>query len=233
MHVFYTPDISGNSYILNEEESKHCSKSLRIPCGEIVQLIDGKGGYYLAKIVDNSQKKCVLEVISKENNYKKRNYYLHIAIAPTKNIDRFEWFLEKCTEIGIDEITPLLCDHSERKIVKLERLEKILIAATKQSVNAFLPKLNQVVEFKKFLLETDPKSSFVAHCVENDKKPLSDYVIPRITILIGPEGDFSSKEIELCRDAGIKEISLGNTRLRTETAGIVACHTVSLVMSKF
>ncbi|MBN2682275.1 MAG: 16S rRNA (uracil(1498)-N(3))-methyltransferase [Bacteroidales bacterium] len=229
MHVFYTPKLSGNFYILNEEESKHCARSLRLPIGETVQLIDGEGGYYLAKLAENSPKACILEILSNVQDYGKRNYWLHIAIAPTKNIDRFEWFLEKATEIGIDEITPIYCDHSERKQIKPERLEKILVSAAKQSINAFLPKLNEMTDFKKLVNQLDSAVTYIAHCADGTKTALSEIRNEQTTVLIGPEGDFSQKEIDLCREKGITEVSLGNSRLRTETAGIVACHTVCLV----
>ena len=139
MHLFYTPDISEKTYILNEIESKHCIKVLRLSSNDQIDLIDGKGNYYKAKITDPNPKKCKVEVINTINEYNKRNHYLHIAIAPTKNIDRFEWFLEKATEIGIDEITPIICEHSERKVVKADRLDKIIVSAIKQSIKAYKP----------------------------------------------------------------------------------------------
>jgi 16S rRNA (uracil1498-N3)-methyltransferase len=170
-------------------------------------------------------------VIEKHENYHKMPYFLHIAIAPTKNIERLEWFLEKSTEIGISEITPLLCEHSERKIVKNDRLERVIISAAKQSVKAFFPKLNSLQEFNLLVTSKFDGEKYIAHCNKQDL-PLLKNVISlkgKSLILIGPEGDFSPKEVSFALENGFKEISLGTSRLRTETAGIVACDTVSIL----
>ncbi|RZK15352.1 MAG: 16S rRNA (uracil(1498)-N(3))-methyltransferase, partial [Flavobacterium sp.] len=151
MHVFYTPDISSNIYTLNEEESKHCSKVLRLTKGDKVHLIDGRGGLYKAEIIEAGKKNVQLQVLETKLEFGKRNHHLHIAIAPTKNIDRLEWFLEKATEIGIDEITPIICDRSERKIIKEDRLEKVITSAVKQSLTAYHPKLNRAISFQNFI----------------------------------------------------------------------------------
>ncbi|MEN8116270.1 MAG: RsmE family RNA methyltransferase, partial [Bacteroidota bacterium] len=155
----------------------------------------------------------------------------HIVIAPTKNIDRFEWFLEKCTEIGIDEITPILSEHSERKVIKPGRLEKIVVSAMKQSVKAYLPKLNELTSFNDLVKTSDAPAKFIAHCNGGEKPHLKNNIEPgkNVLILIGPEGDFSPAEVELAKENGFKEISLGTSRLRTETAGVVACHIVNLI----
>lgn len=231
MHLFYTPDIKGNIYTLNEIESKHCIRVLRLSLNDEIQLIDGKGGFFKAKIIDTDSKKCIVEVVSSQIEYSKRNHYLHIAIAPTKNMDRFEWFLEKATEIGIDEITPILCKHSERKIIKNDRLEKILVSAMKQSLKAYKPKLNELTSYQEFIAQEFKGQKYIAHCEENDKEFLKDLYKAQTdtVILIGPEGDFSPTEIESAKKAEYKEISLGNSRLRTETAGLVACHTINLL----
>jgi len=192
--------------------------------------VDGKGGFYEAEIVEAHHKGCVLSVIEKKTDFGKKDFHLHMAIAPTKNIDRFEWFLEKCTEIGIDEITPLLSEHSERKVIKPERLEKILVSAMKQSVKAYLPKLNELTLLNDFLKHETSADKFIAHCNPGDKNHLKNIIQPKqdALILIGPEGDFSVDEVEAAKEHGFAEISLGEARLRTETAGVVACHIVNL-----
>ncbi len=231
MHLFYTPDISDKTYTLNETESKHCVKVLRLNVNDQVELIDGKGSFYEAKIVDPNPKKCKIEITNTIQEFGKRNHYLHIAIAPTKNMDRFEWFLEKATEIGIDEITPLLCDHSERKVIKIERLEKIIISAVKQSIKAYKPKLNVLTKYSDFIKQNFDGSKYIAHCEEYEKQSLkANYNVGKNTlILIGPEGDFSPNEIKLAKENNFLETNLGDSRLRTETAGVVACHTINLL----
>lgn len=229
MHVFYTPDISGNVYTLNEEESKHCSKVLRLTSGNRINLIDGKGGWYEAEISNISKKNVELRVISKRDEFGKRNHHLHIAIAPTKNIDRLEWFLEKATEIGIDEITPIICDRSERKIVKEDRLEKVITSAVKQSLTAYHPKFNESISFSAFLKQNHPGEKFIAHCMDGEKSFISELVKPHQSylILIGPEGDFTPAEVSSALQNGYKPLTLGNTRLRTETAALAACFEVN------
>ena len=230
MQLFYVPNISGAEVILDETESKHAIRVLRLSEGTQIQLIDGNGGFYEAKIIDPNPKKCKLSITQSNLNFGKRNFRIHIAIAPTKNIDRFEWFLEKCTEIGIDEITPLLTKHSERKIIKPERLEKILVAAMKQSLKAYLPKLNALTQFKELITKTKVKNKYIAHCYKGNATHLKNLTKKSedTLILIGPEGDFSLKEIQLANENGFEEISLGSSRLRTETAGVIACHIVNL-----
>lgn len=233
MQIFYAPDISGNTYTLNEEESKHCIRVLRLDIGDEITLVDGKGGLFKTRIVKPEPKRCQVEVYESISEFEKRNQYLHIAIAPTKNIERFEWFLEKATEIGIDEITPLLCDHSERKVINNERLEKIIISAMKQSIKAYHPKLNQMTSFKQFIHSKNDGKLFIAHCYKKDLAHLKNQIHPyqNTTILIGPEGDFSPEEVSLALENDFQEISLGGSRLRTETAGIVACHIINLANS--
>jgi len=230
MQLFYVPDISGDEVILDDTESKHAVRVLRLAEGTTVELIDGKGGFYSAKITDANSKKCRMTITDKKKEFGKKDFRLHIAVAPTKNIDRFEWFLEKATEIGIDEITPLLCEHSERKVVKPERLDKILVSAMKQSLKAYLPKLNEFALFKNFIEAAKEEHKFIAHCYEGEKKHLKNIISAHsnVLILIGPEGDFSPEEVKLAITNDFKEISLGSARLRTETAGVVACHIVNL-----
>lgn len=231
MHLFYTPDIDGKFYTLNPEESKHCVKVLRLVEGDAISIIDGKGTFYNCLIVKADAKACGVECVEKKENFDKRNFRLHIAIAPTKNIDRIEWFLEKCTEIGVDEITLLCTAHSERKVVKDERLEKVVISAMKQSLKAYLPRLNPMTDFSKFVKSCGESRKFIAHCNDGEKKRLDEtYVMGEdVVILIGPEGDFSVEEVTLAEKMGFQPISLGKSRLRTETAGIVACHSINFM----
>ncbi|MGY4383156.1 16S rRNA (uracil1498-N3)-methyltransferase [Pedobacter sp. UYP24] len=232
MHVFYTPDIDSSEYSLSEEESKHCTKVLRLQKGAFIHLIDGKGGLYKAELIEEHKKRVTVKIINVILEYNKRDYYLHIAIAPTKNMDRLEWFLEKATEIGIDEITMVICARSERRATKEDRLNKVVTSAVKQSLQAYHPKVNQDVSLLEFLKCENQASSvkFIAHCLDNEPRNyLSDISVPekKYTILIGPEGDFSPSEIELALHFGFKPLTLGNTRLRTETAGIAACFEVN------
>lgn len=232
MHLFYTPDIDSNplEYVLSEEESKHCVRVLRLGKGDAVVLIDGRGNLFHAELIDDHPKRSKVRVLSIERNYGKRNHYLHIAVAPTKNIDRLEWFLEKATEIGIDEITPIICERSERKDVKIERLNKVVTAAVKQSITAYHPKVNEAVDVQQFVKEHAEPQKFIAHCLKATKTTLTEAVdgSGNYCILIGPEGDFSQQEIELASNNGYQAISLGNTRLRTETAALYACMEVNL-----
>ena len=231
MQLFYIPEIKNNEAILDPVESKHAVKVLRLTNGSNVQIVDGKGGFYEAEIADANPKKCRLKIRNSTQNFGKRNFRLHVAIAPTKNNDRLEWFLEKATEIGIDEITPLITKHSERKTVNLERMEKKMISAMKQSLKAYLPKLNEAVAFNQLIASASEQEKFIAHCYEGNKPHLKSVVNKStgVLVLIGPEGDFSRDEIELAGEKGFTGISLGNARLRTETAGIVACHIVNLI----
>lgn len=230
MHVFYTPDISSEEYVLNEDESKHCLKVLRLGIGTRVHLIDGRGGMYQAEITGASKKNVILKVVETTLEYNKRSHHLHIAVAPTKNIDRLEWFLEKATEIGIEEITPLICDRSERRIVKEDRLNKVITSAVKQSLQAYHPVLNPQTNFTDFLKIKNDSVKMIAHCIDGEpRKYISEIITPgqNYTLLIGPEGDFSPAEIELALENGYKPLTLGNTRLRTETAALAACFEVN------
>ena len=204
---------------------------MRLEKGDEITLVDGRGGLFTAQIADPNPKRCLVEVIQSELNFGMKNYRIHIAIAPTKNMDRMEWFLEKATEIGIDRITPLLCRYSERKEVKLDRLEKVIVSAMKQSLKAYLPKLDDLTKFSDFIKQPFEGQKFIAHCEEQHRELLKNAIIPsgNYLILIGPEGDFSSEEIRMAIDAGFAPVSLGDSRLRTETAGVVACHTFNLL----
>ena len=223
MHLFYVPELTPTtkSIYLSEDESKHACRVLRLKMNDEVSLLDGVGGVYSARIEEDNPKKCRLQIISVTKEIKPK-HEVHIAIAPTKNMDRIEWFVEKATEIGMTELTLLICDHSERKIVKTERLEKILISAMKQSKRTFIPKLNAVITFSEFMKQHTQGA--LAHCEEGEKKSLQTVCqASNYPILIGPEGDFSSKEIAAAKTNGFDFVVLGNTRLRTETAGLYAC----------
>lgn len=227
MQVFTASSTEIKNLTLSEIESKHCVRVLRKKDGDAINVTDGKGNLYECVITEAHQKRCSFE-IKNTIVQKKLAPNLHIAIAPTKNIDRFEFFLEKATEIGITEITPLKSFHSERKNIKLDRLEKIVVSACKQSKNFHFPKLNDLTSIKE-VLQSNEKQKLIAHCEEKDKTELKSLQFQEETlILIGPEGDFSSEEIQNALKAGFQPISLGESRLRTETAGIVACTTVNL-----
>lgn len=231
MHLFYTPDIISDTYILSEEESKHCIKVLRLQTGNLLQLVDGRGGFYDAVIEDPHPKRTRLKITNVQRDFGKRNHYLHIAIAPTKNIERTEWFLEKATEIGIDEISLLICDRSERKDVKTDRLNKVITSAVKQSVRAYHPKLNEPQKFKDFIGNNMDGQRFIAHCIGSEKSPLKDQIKlhSRYLVLIGPEGDFSPSEIDSALQLNFIPVSLGSTRLRTETAALEACFEINFL----
>jgi 16S rRNA (uracil1498-N3)-methyltransferase len=232
MHVFYTPDITSNEYTLNDEESRHCNKVLRLNLGDQVFLIDGRGGFYEAEISVTGKKLVTLQVTKAQQEYQKRNHHLHIAVAPTKNIDRLEWFLEKATELGIDEITPIICERSERKIVKEDRLFKVITSAVKQSLQAYHPVLNQATSLSDFLKTPQEGTNMVAHCVAGEPRQyITELIQPhgRYTILIGPEGDFSPNEIATTLSSGFLPLTLGNNRLRTETAALAACFEVNYI----
>jgi 16S rRNA (uracil1498-N3)-methyltransferase len=230
MQLFYNPVITENTtqFSFDREESKHIIKVLRKSVGDTLHITNGKGWLFNAQITIADIKNCVANIVLKELQ-KKHDYHLHLAVAPTKMNDRYEWFLEKATEIGIDSITPIICDHSERKIVKTERFERILQSAMKQSLSCYLPKLNEPIQFKDFINQDFKGDLFIAHCEETDRKSLKQQLKPKtdVTILIGPEGDFSTKEIELAFQNKFIPVTLGETRLRTETAAIVACHSVA------
>jgi len=233
MQLFYHPDIQPLSLLVafSREESRHLVKVLRKKRGDQIHITDGRGNLYLAEIIDDSDKKCEVQVLNSEKRPDQKGYRLHVAIAPTKNNDRLEWFLEKSTEIGIDEISPILCDHSERKKLNHPRCEKVLLAAMKQSLKYFLPKLNPLQSFDKLISQVQTESKLIAHCAESDKNGLSELIKEKndILVLIGPEGDFSPREIEEAAKAGFENLDLGQTRLRTETAGVVVCSNISFM----
>jgi 16S rRNA (uracil1498-N3)-methyltransferase len=234
MQIFYTPDIAVDAthYTLTEEESKHAIRVLRLENGDSLQLVDGRGGFYTARIIDPHPKKTLLVIDEARQEYGKRNHYLHIAVAPTKNIERLEWFLEKATEIGIDEVSLIQCQRSERKEAKTERLDKIITSAVKQSIKAYHPRLNGMQPLSKLLSSPFDGQKFIAHCLPGeDKVTLASQLKlqGQYMILIGPEGDFTEKEIADALQNGYKPITLGESRLRTETAALEACFEVNFL----
>ncbi len=233
MQLFYNANITKDTkqFAFDKTESRHIVRVLRKKTGDQLFITNGKGLLFNSEISIANDKKCLVTIIKVDEKPKPWNYHLHIAIAPTKSMDRYEWFLEKATEIGIDEITPLLCDHSERKIIKTERLEKIIESAMKQSLKFHLPKLNPLIKFSDFINHDFDSNLYIAHCEKVNKQTLKSVLLPnqKITILIGPEGDFSSSEIEKAIQQNFTPISLGESRLRTETAGVVATQMVSFI----
>lgn len=229
MHIFYTPDIE-TSHELPEEEAAHALRVLRLQPGDEVMLTDGKGNFHRARISLAAHKRCLVDLLETLPQPPLWSGHLHIALAPTKNMDRTEWFAEKATEIGIDELTFLNCRYSERKVLKTERIAKILISAVKQSLKARVPRLNEMTDFQTFVRQPFQGQKFIAHCHEGRKTPLKDAVRKgeEAVVLIGPEGDFSEEEVRLAEEAGFIPVSLGPSRLRTETAALVACHILNL-----
>ena len=229
MHVFYTPDIAVSPE-LPEEEAGHCLRVLRLGVGDEVMLADGKGTFYRAAISAASGKRCqvrVTETLPQEPFWKGR---FHLAMAPTKNMDRTEWLAEKATEMGLDELTFLNCRFSERKVIKTERIEKIVVSAMKQSLKAWKPVVNELTDFGAFVGRDFPGQKFIAHCYEGEKPLLKEALEPGqdAVLLIGPEGDFSPEEVAKAEAAGFRAVSLGKSRLRTETAALVGVMTFQL-----
>lgn len=231
-HTFFCEDIASKQ--LSEDESHHATKVLRLKTDDVITVIDGKGTTATVSITETNKKAVFFDTIEQHKSEEVLPL-IHIAIAPTKKIDRFEFFLEKVTELGVYEITPILTSNSERKILKIDRLKKLVLSATKQSGNTYLPVLNELTPLKSLFSKLDTNDSkFIAHCESDDSKnELKNLISEKknICILIGPEGDFTKEEIILAKENGFMPVSLGETRLRTETAGIIACHTVKLASS--
>lgn len=234
MQLFLQTQLDKNSKTVtfDKVESRHIAKALRKKQGDILQVTNGLGDLFTCELQIVSDKECIAKILDSKSD-KKRSYTLHMAVAPTKTNDRFEWFLEKATEIGVEKITPILCQHSERKQIRLDRYEKIIESALKQSLQTFLPKLNPLTPIADlYALSKKYDAIFIAHCEEDAPRiSLKEKLEPqkRYLILIGPEGDFSKEEIKKARENNWQEVSLGTTRLRTETAAIVACHSVAFV----
>jgi 16S rRNA (uracil1498-N3)-methyltransferase len=230
MHIFYIPEISGNYIVLPEEESKHCIRVLRMVQGDSLQVVDGMGNFIDCIVSDPRPKRCIVEIKKTIPEFGKRSFHLHLAIAPTKNMDRLEWFLEKATEIGVDEITPLLCEHSERKAINPERLQRVMVAAMKQSVKAYLPKLNSLTRIDQLIKSSEETTKLIAYCGDFDEPHAKAHIVKgnSILFLVGPEGDFSPNEVSHALANGFISVGLGPSRLRTETAGVVACTIANL-----
>ncbi|WP_445384766.1 16S rRNA (uracil(1498)-N(3))-methyltransferase [Robiginitalea sp. IMCC44478] len=232
MNYFFNPELDQNSkkFSFSPEESRHIAKVLRKREGDEILVTNGKGILFHCQLIQADPKNCMAEVQEIRKNHPKM-YSLHLAVAPTKKLDRFQWFLEKATEIGVNEITPIICERSERKTLSSSRLQRVIQEAMKQSLRTFLPKLNEPVSFTEFLEQQHPVLRFIAHCEKEEKMELKRRVAADkdIVILIGPEGDFSQDEIAASYDKGFIPVSLGESRLRTETAALVACATVNLI----
>ena len=231
MNLFYAPDISGDIYTLSTEESKHLVRVLRMKAGDKVHFTDGKGHFYDCELTEANPKACRLKILKKREGEDKRAWNLHLAIAPTKNINRYEWFLEKATEIGIDSITPMICRYSERKEVKTTRLNRVIVAAMKQSLKSTLPNLASSMSFEELINLPFEGEKYIAYIDPAVDIELSKIYTPgeNTIVLIGPEGDFSPEEVEQAKRMDFVPVRLGTSRLRTETAAIVACHTINLM----
>jgi 16S rRNA (uracil1498-N3)-methyltransferase len=230
MHTFFAPDLAGTTYTLPEDESKHAVRVLRLGLGDAVELLDGRGGRYVATVADANPKRCQL-LITQHEAIAPRPHFTHVAVAPTKNLDRMEWFVEKAVEVGVERITFLRCARSERRELKLERLEKIAISALKQSGQAWLPHLDELQDFAVFVAGVAPATTFIAHLEEGERTALAQVasVGPGCCVLIGPEGDFTPGEIALALEKGIRPVTLGASRLRTETAALAAVFTAQIM----
>jgi 16S rRNA (uracil1498-N3)-methyltransferase len=227
--LFYQPAISEGVLHLDEEESRHCVKVLRKNNGDLIHITDGKGIFYDALITKADSKQCYFS-IQRKREQTLRDYYIHVAISPTKNADRIEWFIEKTVELGIDEITLMDCENTERSHIKASRLKKVAISAMKQSLKASLPVINEMTSFED-VLQMKKESGYIAYV--DSANPLhlqqASSGFKKALVLIGPEGDFSPEELSLALNSGFQKVSLGKSRLRTETAGMAACHILNLV----
>ena len=232
MPTFFAPGLLPGQliYLLPEDESKHAMRVLRLGLGDAVELVNGRGSIFQAAVAQADAKRCALRLVA-EQQVPPRPTYTHVAVAPTKSLDRIEWLVEKAVEVGIERLTFLRCARSERRELKLERLEKIAISALKQSGQAWLPQLDELIDFKKFIPTVDPATTFIAHLEEGERTALAQVVAsaPSCCVLIGPEGDFTPAEIALCLTRGIRPVTLGASRLRTETAALAAVFTAQLV----
>tara|TARA_B100000029_G_C17503771_1_gene933692 strand:- start:516 stop:1223 length:708 start_codon:yes stop_codon:yes gene_type:complete len=229
-NYFFSDIIEGGIITLDKAESNHCIKVLRKLNGDKINVVDGTGKLYVGKIINDDKFQCQVEIEEIIEKNKNKENYIHVAISPTKNHDRIDWFIEKAVEIGVDEISFIKCERTLRKKIKINRLTRIAITAIKQSLKAQLPKLNDIVTFNEFLNKNQNNIGYICHLEEGNRTNLFSLGLKekKNFILIGPEGDFSSNEIKLARSNNIRSISLGESRLRTETAGVVACHLLNL-----
>jgi len=239
MYFFYSnlivdnPNDLSKIIILDKFESNHCLNVLRYKEKDKIKVVDGYGNLYEGKIGEIKKNQCFINVYNIFENYMKRDYYVHIAIAPTKNHDRLEWFVEKAIELGIDEISFIKCSRSLRTKIRMNRIQKVAITAMKQTLKAYIPKINDIISFNDFLKLHQNNFGYICHLEEDNKKSLLDYRnrfnVESSYVLIGPEGDFSQEEIECAVDNNVSSISLGDNRLRTETAGVAVCHLINLI----
>lgn len=232
MQIFYATGIKDNMCLLDANESAHCIRVLRMKKGSRMKLVDGNGNLYEGFISDPNPYACEIKITDITINFEKRNYRLHIAISPLKNHDRFEWFVEKSVEIGVDEITPIICRNTEKQVIKADRINNIITSAMKQSIKAFRPVLNGLRTFVEFQNLTLSGIRMIAHCGQNGERSRIDQVYKRgedAVILIGPEGDFTEEEVSQAINNGYLPVHLGKSRLRTETAGISACHSIYFI----
>ena len=233
MQLFYAPDIGPPHHTLSEEESKHCVRVLRLGVGDELHLTDGRGNLYRCRVSNPNPKRCTVEVVKTFAEYGKMPYGITLAVAPTKNIERFEWFLEKATEVGVTRIVPVECDHSERRIIKYDRELRVITSAVKQSLKAYHPILDELTPLRRLIAAPFDGSKFIAHCEDNASERL--YLASEIRknenilILIGPEGDFSPEEINFALENGFRPVTLGPQRLRTETAAVAAAMMAAVV----
>lgn len=227
MQLFYEPKIEQTKH-LNADDSKHCIKVLRKQVGDVIHIVDGAGGLFKAQISDASHKKCSISIVEKQLNWNKATRHIHLAIAPTKNLDRITYFVEKAVEIGISEISFILCKHSERKIIKTERIERIAVSAMKQSLKAYMPKINELQPLSEFVKSNRKGQLLVAHLKEDSRELIKMEIEDNVTLLIGPEGDFDANELLLLESENFTNVTLGTSRLRTETAGLVGVTLLNL-----
>lgn len=231
MHLFYTPELMAEVHTLSKDDSRHCAKVLRLTIGDKITLSDGRGYFYPSEIIDGNPKAVTVRVLEKKAMSKGWPQHIQIGFAPTKNIGRTEWALEKCTEMGVDTFSPFISYHSERKVIKSDRLERVITAAAKQSLKAWHPKLEALQRFEKLVKKPFDGDKFIAYIGEESKDLLPGMINRQhdTLILIGPEGDFSKEEVRLAMENGYTPVSLGSSRLRTETAIVAACHTVHVI----
>ena len=231
MALFYCEEISDESFQLSVAESKHCIKVLRHKKGDLIQVIDGLGQWKEGQITQDNSSKVICKTINSKHFTRQKSHYIHVALSPTKNMDRIEWFVEKACELDIDEISFIFCKHSERKILKIERLHKKAISALKQSGGYHKTIINEPIALNELFEKSLPIEKLIAHVDKENPVSIKSFCQPNkdYLILVGPEGDFSEKEIELSKDAGFQKVSLGKKVLRTETAGVIACHSLNFI----
>ena len=237
MELFYSNLIERDTIILDSCESKHCIKVLRKSIGDLVNVVDGKGTLYKGSIVSFNNKQCQIQIKEKIKEYGKRDYYIHIAISVLKNHNRLEWFIEKSVELGIDEISFIYCQRTLKKTIKLNRIYKTAIVAMKQTLKAKIPKINNVLKLEDFLKNCFSENRYICHLEKNNQEDLFHFKKEiknkrNSCVLIGPEGDFTLDEISFSEKCKFQPVTLGRSRLRSETAGIVACHLLNIINNK-